>query len=142
MSCKPSRSSTHGSCPVWGDAPGTGLGRLATVSSVTRLRLEPLSLDTVMMMAAPYGADGRQLFERTAGNPFYVTEVLSGQAAGATGIPPTVRDAVLARAARVGPRGRRLLEAVAIMPSASGLPLLPAAAGGRLGCLGACLASG
>jgi DNA-binding CsgD family transcriptional regulator/tetratricopeptide (TPR) repeat protein len=120
----------------------TVLGRLATASSVTRLRLEPLSLDTVTMMAAPYGADGRQLFEKTAGNPFYVTEVLSGQAAGAGGIPPTVRDAVLARAARVGPRGRRLLEAVAIMPSAPGLPLLATVAGDDLGYLDDCLASG
>ena len=40
---------------------------------------------------------------RTAGNPFFVTEVL---AAGADDIPGTIRDAVLARAARLGGAGR------------------------------------
>jgi predicted ATPase len=75
------------------------LGSLATAPAVTRIRLEPLSREAVAVMAKPHGVDERQLFERTGGNPFFITEVL---ASGATGVPPTVRDAVLARAARPG----------------------------------------
>src|SRR5262249_19080870 len=54
------------------------------------------------------------------------TEVL---AAAAEDIPPTVRDAVLARAARLGPDARTLLEAVAIVPPQAELWLLEALAG-------------
>jgi hypothetical protein len=53
-------------------------------------------------------------YRKTGGNPFFVTEVLSS---GEARIPPTVRDAVLARVSRAGRAGRRLLEAVAIVPS-------------------------
>src|SRR5262249_37670320 len=46
-------------------------------------------------------------------NPFYVTEVLM---AGGQQIPATVRDAVLARAARLDPGAQAVLEAVAVVP--------------------------
>jgi len=39
---------------------------------------------------------------------------------------------VLARASRIGPQGLCLLQAVAIVPSAAGLPLLQALAGSDL----------
>ena len=42
--------------------------------------------------------DADELYRQTGGNPFFVTEVL---AAGGTGVPASVRDAVLARAARL-----------------------------------------
>ena len=56
--------------------------------------------------------DTEQLFERTGGNPFFVTEVL---AAGEREVLP-LRDAVLARASRLGPEARRLLDAVSVVP--------------------------
>ena len=52
------------------------------------------------------------LHRQTGGNPFFVTEAL---AARAPGIPPTVRDAVLARAARLSSRGHAALEAAAVI---------------------------
>ncbi len=64
-----------------------------------------------------------------------MTEVL---AAGGS-IPDTVRDAVLARAARLEPRPRALLDLVAVVPSGAELSLLGA---GRSRDLDACLASG
>ena len=63
-----------------------------------RLRIAPLSLAGVAELAAPHGVDGDALYRRTAGNPFFVVEAL---AAGGDEIPDTVRDAVLARAARL-----------------------------------------
>jgi hypothetical protein len=69
----------------------------------------------------------------------FVTEAL---AAGDVAIPPTIRDAVLARAARLAPAALTLLEAVAIAPPQAELWLLDALAGGALDQLDACLSSG
>jgi DNA-binding CsgD family transcriptional regulator/tetratricopeptide (TPR) repeat protein len=117
----------------------TLLGELATTQAVTRLRLPPLSLDAVRQLAAPWGADEGELFSKTGGNPFFVTEVLG---AGPERIPPTVRDAVLARAARLGAGPRRVLEAVAVVPSDVEIWLLEPMAGSDMCHLDECLASG
>jgi ATP/maltotriose-dependent transcriptional regulator MalT len=115
------------------------LGELATAPDVERLRLERLSLGAVRQLAEPYGADEDELFRITAGNPFFVTEILG---AGAPAIPETVRDAVLARAAPLSDEARSLLEGVAVVPSRVEPWLLEAIAGGDLSHLDACLASG
>jgi DNA-binding CsgD family transcriptional regulator/tetratricopeptide (TPR) repeat protein len=57
------------------------------------------------------------LHEATGGNPFLVTEALAGRRA-------TVRDAVLARAARLSPEARRALELVSVVPARTELWLL------------------
>ena len=72
----------------------TVLGELPARGPVSRLRVPPLSLEAVAAMAEPYGVDANELYRRTDGNPFFVTEVL---AAGIRQVPETVRDAVLAR---------------------------------------------
>ena len=87
------------------------LGELATTRALRRLRVEPLSSSGVAELAAPYGVDVEALHQVTGGNPFFVTEVL---AAGKPEVPPTVRDAVLARAGRLSASARRLLDLVAI----------------------------
>jgi hypothetical protein len=89
------------------------LGELATSPAVVRLPLERLSAEAVAQLAEPHAVDPEDLYRSTAGNPFFVSEVL---AAGGAEIPATVRDAVLARALRLDPEARRLLEAVAIVP--------------------------
>jgi DNA-binding CsgD family transcriptional regulator/tetratricopeptide (TPR) repeat protein len=94
-------------------------------SNVTRMRLAPLTEQAVAGLAGRDGIDPVALHRRTAGNPFYVSEVL---AAGDTAVPDTVRDAVLARAARLSDRARALLEAVAIAPQRAELWLLEALA--------------
>ena len=40
-----------------------------------RLRVDPLSEAGVIALAEPHGIDGRELYRRTGGNPFYLTEV-------------------------------------------------------------------
>src|SRR5689334_1673089 len=62
-----------------------------------RIVVEPLSPDAVGELAASTTLDAEELYRKTNGNPFFVTEVL---AAGGAGVPETVRDAVLARAAQ------------------------------------------
>jgi DNA-binding CsgD family transcriptional regulator len=115
------------------------LGDLATVPGVVRLHLEPLSPDAVGELAAPHGVDAVELYARTAGNPFFVTEVL---ASGSADLPATIRDAVLARAARLGLQARKLLDAAAIVPQRTELWLLEALAGRAVTALDECLASG
>jgi DNA-binding CsgD family transcriptional regulator/tetratricopeptide (TPR) repeat protein len=97
------------------------LGELATSSALERLAVPRLSSDAVAELAQERGLDPAGLYRRTGGNPFFVTEVL---AAGGEEIPPTVRDAVLARAARLSPEARALLEAVAVAPPQAELWLL------------------
>ncbi|MCI0344642.1 MAG: AAA family ATPase, partial [Chloroflexi bacterium] len=88
------------------------VGDLATSPAVSRIPLEPLSRGSVEELARGSGLDGAELHALTGGNPFYVTEVIAGAPAR---IPRTVRDAVLARAARLSPAARRTLEAAAVI---------------------------
>jgi DNA-binding CsgD family transcriptional regulator len=115
------------------------LGDLATVPGVVRLELEPLSRDAVAQLAGPHGVDAGDLHAKTGGNPFFVTEALAG---GSSEVPATVRDAVLARTARLGTRARDVLDAVAIVPERAELWLLEAIAGDALDALDDCLSSG
>jgi hypothetical protein len=80
------------------------LGELARSPTVGRLKLVRLSPEAVARLAEPHGVDPGELYRKTGGNPFFVVEAL---AAGAAAIPDTVRDAVLARAARLSPAGAR-----------------------------------
>jgi DNA-binding CsgD family transcriptional regulator len=121
---------THPLRIVLGELPAGGVDRVV---------LRPLSPDAVATLAGASGVDQDALHRRTAGNPFFVTEVL---AAGQDGMPDTVLDAVLARAARLDPDARAVLDAVAIMPRQAELALLEALVGGNLAGLDACLASG
>ena len=115
------------------------LGELATERRVHRVSLPLLSADGVALLASGRTVDVERLHRLTGGNPFFVTEVL---AAGSDGAPDTVRDAVLARAARLPPLTRRLLEAVAVVPSRAELWLLDAIAPLSLSGLEECLSSG
>lgn len=108
------------------------VGEIGAGQAITRVRLPPFSLQAVTSLAARHGASPAELYGKTRGNPFFVTEVLG---ASDLGVPPTVRDAVLARAARLSPAARELLEAVAIAPSQTELWLLDTLiedVGGRL----------
>ncbi len=88
------------------------LGDLATTRTVGRLALEPLSLDAVRTLCEHTDLDPVHLHARTGGNPFHLTEVISS---GGHGIPATVRDAVLARAARLTGGARQTLDAAAVL---------------------------
>ncbi|MGB8880093.1 MAG: AAA family ATPase [Solirubrobacteraceae bacterium] len=115
------------------------LGELAGIRSVTRLELTGLSREAVAALAKRSTIDADELYVRTAGNPFFVTETL---AAGTDQVPPTVRDAVLARAARLSAAGQAVLESVAVVPQRAEIWLLEALSEGALDGLDECLGSG
>lgn len=121
------------------------LGDLAAARSTERMTLPGLSLEAVERLAAEAGSDldPRTLHERTAGNPFFVTEILSS---GLTGVPPTVRDAVLARVARLPEAAELALEAAAVLGSRVDVDtlaeMLPDVDRGPRAALETCLATG
>jgi DNA-binding CsgD family transcriptional regulator len=114
------------------------LGDLATAPSVHRIGLHPLSEEAVRRMAASSERDASTLHRLTGGNPFFVTEVLAAE----DSVPATVGDAVLARAARLSPEARAVLDVAAVIGSAIDLELLLAVAGPVLDETDACIAGG
>jgi DNA-binding CsgD family transcriptional regulator len=115
------------------------LGELPSRGLVRRLPLSCLSREAVVTLAGPAGVDPDELFARTGGNPFFVTEVLD---AGVTDVPDTIRDAVLARTARLDAAAQALLDAVAIFPGRAELWLLEVVASPAADHLEACLRTG
>jgi DNA-binding CsgD family transcriptional regulator/tetratricopeptide (TPR) repeat protein len=88
------------------------LGDLATQRATRRMRLPPLSEEAVRAWARPREVDAAELYRVTGGNPFFVSEILE---AGWPSVPPTVRDAVGARLARLAPGTRRAVESAAVI---------------------------
>lgn len=81
---------------------------------VLRVTLEPLSVDAVRRLGAIDDAMAKEVHHVTQGNPFFVTEVL---AAGGSGVPATVRDAVLARVLGLAPPVRAFVERLSVVPT-------------------------
>jgi DNA-binding CsgD family transcriptional regulator/tetratricopeptide (TPR) repeat protein len=102
------------------------LGGVASLAVLRQLPLEPLSRAGVERLAGDTGIDARELHRITAGNPFYVHEVLD---AGLSRMPISVRDAVRARVSQLVERGRRALQVAAILGVRAEPWLLAAVAG-------------
>jgi DNA-binding CsgD family transcriptional regulator len=117
----------------------TLLGDLATAASVARVELEPLSPTAVAELAAGREMDAEDLYARTGGNPFYVTQVLE---TGGDHVPGSVRDAVLARAARLSPPALEVLETISLAVPRAEPWLLEAVLGGSDDHLEDCIATG
>lgn len=86
-------------------------------ASTQRISLAPLSPQAVAALAAAAGRDGAALHRVTAGNPFFVTELLAGDGGGEQ-LPQSVRDAVCTRVARLSAAERALLEVLSVSPVA------------------------
>jgi predicted ATPase len=115
------------------------LGEIAAACRVCRVRLAALSREAVAFLAAPHGAPAEELYLKTAGNPFFVTQALAAQD---EEIPATVRDAVLGRAARLSPEARLLLDVIAVAGGEAELWLLDALASDGARYLEECVGSG
>ena len=91
------------------------LGDVATVEP-----LGPLPADAVAELAARAGQGGRagEVVQRTGGLPLFVVEVLRALAQGRSGLPASLRSAVVDRVARTGPDTERLLRAGAVLGAA------------------------
>ncbi len=117
------------------------LGDLATAGA-SRLAPQPLSLAAVQSLCANTGVDALALHEQTAGNPFFVTEVLAATVKTTHGVPATVQDAVLARAGRLSPSARAVLDAAAVAGPRAEAWLLRELTAAESGSIDECLATG
>lgn len=88
-------------------------------ANLRRVRLGSLSPRAVARLAGRSDID--DLYELTGGNAFYVSEVL---AAPSGEVPHTVQDAVMARVARLGGKGRECVETASVVPTRAEMWLL------------------
>ena len=96
---------------------------------ILRIVVPLLSEEAVISLSRRSGQDGRRIYNVTAGNAFFVTELL--RAEGGDGPPPSVRDAVQARAERLSAGARSVLGAVSIFPRRAEARVLPLSSGRR-----------
>ena len=92
---------------------GPVLGDLVSSPNATRLQVHPLSQSAVATMLDGHGPDPASVHRRTAGNPFFVSQIIAQPA---SPLPESVRDAVLARIAGLAPSARYCLELLSCTP--------------------------
>ena len=83
---------------------------------------------------AELGGSGAAVLAATAGNPFFLAEVLANP--GDT-VPPTVADAVLARVTQLDPATRSRVEQLAVVVAPAARSLVEALSGGSAGLVAA-----
>ncbi|MGY1770898.1 ATP-binding protein [Blastococcus sp. SYSU D00813] len=89
------------------------LGDLVSAPDARRLQLAPLSRPAVATLLDGHRLDPADVHRRTAGNPFFVSQILAQPD---SPLPESVRDAVLARVAGLAPSARHSLELLSCTP--------------------------
>jgi len=104
-------------------------------TAVDRLAPARLSRAAVARLAGGTTATSAPLYRLTAGNPFFVSELLAVARSdripddNADTVPATVVDAVLARVQRLGAAEQAALEQLSVVPAGMALPLARAVLG-------------
>ncbi len=88
------------------------VGEASTQRSTRRISLPPLTSAAIEELSAGTGHPADEVHVLTGGNPFFVAEVLRSEG---DELPASARDAVLARAERLTPTGREVLDAAALI---------------------------
>jgi DNA-binding CsgD family transcriptional regulator len=87
------------------------LGDLSRQRATRRVTLPPLSLGAIEAIVAGTSLDAAEVHRLTAGNPYFVAELLK---TGGGELPASARDSVLARVAELSDTARDLVEAAAL----------------------------
>jgi len=91
------------------------LGELPSAPT-RRIELERLSLDGIRTLASSSEYRPEALHEITAGNPFFVTELLAAQNEDAGQLPASIKDAVASRLSHLSKTQRDFLEKICLIP--------------------------
>jgi DNA-binding CsgD family transcriptional regulator len=83
------------------------------LQNLVRMALSRLSANAVASMVEDDTFDVDEVIALTGGNPLFVTEVL---ASGTSAVPLSIKDAVLARASKLSPGAKRVLNLVSVVP--------------------------
>ena len=78
-----------------------------------RIKLSPLSKESVNLLASNYGREISSLFENTGGNPLLVTEVLSNEI---PGVSATINELVTSKLNRISNETRTAVELISVIP--------------------------
>ena len=98
------------------------LGDAARSASAASFSLPALSSDAVRTLVDGRPLDADRLHAITGGNPFYLTQMLDYDG---MDLPPTVRDAIMARTVNLGGAARDLLDLLVCAPESIPDRLLP-----------------
>lgn len=90
-------------------------------SEIKRMRLYPLTEKSVIHLMQDAGVRDENLYKRTGGNPFYISEMLANQS---EGVPLSIKETVVARMAGLEEDARCLLEIVSVIPTKVDIDLL------------------
>jgi DNA-binding CsgD family transcriptional regulator/tetratricopeptide (TPR) repeat protein len=104
------------------------LGDLVSGPDTRRLQLTPLSRAAVAELVGEHGLDAADVHARTAGNPFFVSQIIAQRESAQpdSPLPASVRDAVVARTAILAAPVRRALELLSCAPEGVSAELLAA----------------
>ena len=84
-----------------------------------RMPLKRLSAEAVASMIEGGSFDLDEVLALTGGNPLFVSEIL---ASGVEAVPTSVRDSVLARASKISPQARHVLDLISVIPGEAEQP--------------------
>jgi DNA-binding CsgD family transcriptional regulator/tetratricopeptide (TPR) repeat protein len=115
------------------------LGDLTRERATRRIEVPVLSRAAVAMLAEGTSIEPTELYRLTGGNSFFVTEIVQ---AGTADVPPSARDVVLARMARLSDDARAVVQAAALIGTSIDPRLLQQAAEPTLDLLDEVMASG
>ena len=102
-------------------APDHPLARLPgdlPTAALNRIELAPLSEAAVEQLARAAGREAHGVHALTAGNPFFINEILAEAGNAEDALPASVRDAVWARLARLDAQERWMLDLISVIPGA------------------------
>ena len=91
------------------------LGELPSAPT-RRIELERLSLEGITKLASSSLYPPESLHEITAGNPFFVTELLAAQGEGTGNLPASIKDAVASRLSHLSAEERAFLDKICLIP--------------------------
>jgi len=83
----------------------------------SRIALAPLTEEAVGKLATGSQRDSSKLHQITAGNPFFITELLASQDSPENSIPASVRDAIKSRLVHLAKTELAFLETISLIPN-------------------------
>jgi DNA-binding CsgD family transcriptional regulator/GTPase SAR1 family protein len=90
-------------------------------SDIKRIRLYPLSETAVSNLMKAAGIENENMYEKTGGNPFYLSEVLAYKN---EEFPLSIKEAVIARTSKLSDETKELLEIISVIPTKVEIELL------------------
>lgn len=84
--------------------------------NTTRIKIKPLSAEGVNQLVQGSNQDSNELHRITAGNPFFITELLASNNNQEQAVPASVRDAINSRLIRLAESEKIFLETISLIP--------------------------